>query len=78
MATRHKPIPIFSDDADALAQAGVPAAFAKQIAEHRKELSARFRDTQRAIAEGNADRIDQIAAAAEKAEVDAIVSHFPA
>ncbi len=78
MATRHKPIPIFSDDADALAQAGVPAALTEQIAERREELSEQFRDTQQAIAEGNADHIDQIVAAAEKAEVDAIIAHFPA
>ncbi len=78
MATRHKPVPIFSDDADALTHVGVPAALAEHIVERREELAEQFRETQRAIAESNVDRIDQIAAAAEKAEVDAIVSHFPA
>ncbi len=78
MATRHKPIPIFSDDAEALRHVGVPAALAEQIAERREELGEQFRDTQRAITESNVDRIDQIAAVAEKAEVDAIVEHFPA
>jgi len=78
VATRHKPIPILSDDANALTQAGVPVELAEQIAKCHEMLAEQFRDTQRAITESNIDRIDRIVASAEKAEVDAIVAHFPA
>ena len=78
MATRHKPVPIFSDDVAALQQMGVPESLAQQIVDRRDELAERFRETQRAIAEDDREGLNQIATSAAEAEVDAVTKHLPA
>lgn len=87
MATKSKPIRIFSDDdsaLDVLAQLRrqsraevVHEALAEYLVNHREELSQLYTETQQALASGNFDRLVRASASARDAEVDAIMSTIP-
>lgn len=88
MTTRSKPVRIFdSDDAALTMIAGllrrnraeiVHAALAEYIANHREELAALFKESQRAIAKGDLEALAKVSAEGLEAEIDALVADLPA
>lgn len=87
MATKSKPVRIFADDdsaLDVLAQLRrqsraqvIHEALAEYLANHRKELSRLYSETQQALASGDFERLGRASASARDAEVDAIMATIP-